>query len=607
VEEPSPTRPSPPVSAALLRLPATALRACLREGITAATLRGEVMAGAVVGTVALPLAMALAIASGVPPQHGLYTAIVGGFVIAALGGSRVLVSGPTAAFVVVLAPIAERFGLGGLLLATMMAGLLLIVMGLSGMGGFVEFVPYPVTTGFTSGIALVIATLQVRDLLGLQVAALPEHYLEKVGALARALPSLTPADAIVGLLTLLVLLLWPRLDKRVPAPLVALLAGAVAGLALAHVGPAWQVATLGSRFSYELGGHRFGGIPPLPPLPLLPWHLPGPDGQPVGLSLALLRHLAPSAFAIAMLGAIESLLAAVVADGMTHQRHDPDAELLAQGLGNVVAPLFGGIAATGALARTATNVRAGGRTPVAAMLHAVFVLLAVLALARWLAVLPMAALAALLLIVAWNMSEARHFVEILRTAPRSDVLVLLTCAGLTVVFDMVVSVTAGIMLAALLFMRRMAEVSGVRLVGSRHPSLDQPLPPGVLLYDVAGPLFFGAAQKAMSALAVVEKQKVKVIILDIEDVPAIDATGLVALESLIHRLNGAGIKVILVGVEGQPLHALAKAGFRNRKGRLRIFRSFERGVAVARRTVDPNASGGPGTDTERLRSIPPGP
>ncbi len=307
-----------------------------------------------------------------------------------------------------------------------------------------------------------------------------------------------------------------------------------------------------------------------------------------------------------MLGAIESLLSAVVADGMTHQRHDPDAELLAQGVGNVVAPFFGGIAATGAIARTATNVRAGGRTPVAAMVHA-----AVRAAGRagcWRAgcsVLPMAALAALLLIVAWNMSEARHFVEILRTAPRSDVLVLLTCAGLTVVFDMVVSVTAGIMLAALLFMRRMAEVSGVRLVGSRHPALDAPLPPGVLLYDVAGPLFFGAAQKAMSALAVVEKQKVQVVMLDIEDVPAIDATGLVALESLIHRLNAAGIKVVLVGVAGQPLRALARAGFRNRKGRLRIFRSFERGVAVARRTVDPSASGVPGTDTERLRSIPP--
>jgi SulP family sulfate permease len=234
-------------------------------------------------------------------------------------------------------------------------------------------------------------------------------------------------------------------------------------------------------------------------------------------------------------------------------------------------------------------VRSGGRSPIAGAAHAVFVLLAVLLLAPVLSYLPMASLAALLLIVAWNMSEIEHFLEILRQAPRSDVLVLLACSGLTVVFDMVVSVTAGVLLAALLFMRRMAEVSGVRLVGSRHPALDQPLPAGVLLYDVAGPLFFGAAQKAMSALAAVEKLAVRVVILDIEDVPAIDATGLVALQSLVRRLNQAGIKVILVGVEGQPLHALAKAGFRNRKGRLRIFRSFERGVAVARRTVELDA------------------
>ncbi len=263
MEEPSPERPPVAIApAGFLRLPAAALRACLGEGYSGATLRADLMAGAVVGIVALPLAMALAIASGVPPQHGLYTAIVGGFVIAALGGSRVMVSGPTAAFVVVLAPIAERFGLGGLLLATLLAGLLLVVMGLAGMGRFVEFVPYPVTTGFTSGIALVIATLQVKDLLGLQVAVMPEHYLDKLSALARALPSLSPADTAVGLLTLLVLLLWPRLDKRVPAPLVALLAGALAGLALAPGStrpgrrPRWAAASRTSWAASASGASR---------------------------------------------------------------------------------------------------------------------------------------------------------------------------------------------------------------------------------------------------------------------------------------------------------------------------------------------------------------
>ncbi len=607
MEEPSPTRPSPPATPALLRLPATALRACLREGYTAAALRSDVLAGAVVGIVALPLAMALAIASGVPPQHGLYTAIVGGFVIAALGGSRVLVSGPTAAFVVVLAPIAERFGLGGLLLATMMAGLLLIVMGLSGMGSFVEFVPYPVTTGFTAGIALVIATLQVKDLLGLKLAALPEHYLEKLGALARGLPSLSPADTIVGLLTLLVLLLWPRLDKRVPAPLVALLAGAVAGLALAHAGPGWQVATLGSRFSYDARRPSFRRHP-APAAPAAAALAPARAGRPARGPLAG-APAAPGPLGLRHRHAGRDRVAAGRGGGRRHDRTSattPTPSCSAQGVGNVVAPFFGGIAATGALARTATNMRAGGRTPVAGMVHAVFVLLAVLALARWLAVLPMAALAALLLIVAWNMSEARHFVEILRdrAAQRRAGAADLRRAdrGLR---------HGGLGHGRASCWRPCSSCAAwprsraCGLVGSRHPSLDQPLPPGVLLYDVAGPLFFGAAQKAMSALAVVEKQNIKVIILDIEDVPAIDATGLVALESLIQRLNNAGIKVILVGVEGQPLHALAKAGFRNRKGRLRIFRSFERGVAVARRTVDPSASGGPGTDTERLRSIPP--
>jgi len=265
--------------------------------------------------------------------------------------------------------------------------------------------------------------------------------------------------------------------------------------------------------------------------------------------------------------------------------YSADAELIAQGAGNIAAPFFGGIAATGAIARTATSVRSGARSPLAAVFHSLFVLAAVLLLAPLLGYLPMAALAALLLLVAWNMGESEHFVHLLRVAPRSDVAVLLVCFGLTIVFDMVVAVTAGIVLAALLFMKRMAEVTGVTLVGEGHPDLDQPLPRGVLLYEIAGPLFFGAAQKAMSALRAVEQREVRVVVLDMERVPAMDATGIVGLESLVRRFNEAEVKVILVGVQGQPLRALARAGWRNRKGRLRIFRSFERGIAVARRTV----------------------
>ena len=562
-----------------------ALRDSLREGYDGKALRADLMAGLVVGVVALPLSMALAIASGVSPQHGLYTAIIAGLVIAPLGGSRFQVSGPTAAFVVILAPIATRFGLGGLLVATLAAGLILLAMGAAGMGQFIEYVPYPVTTGFTAGIAVVIGTLQLKDFLGLTVERMPEHYLERLAALVKALPSARMADVSIGILTLAVLLLWPRLKTRVPAPVVALTIAALAPLGAARAMPGFVVATINTRFSYEADGVPRAGIPREPPRPVLPWRLPGPDGVPLRVNIALLRELMLPAFAVAMLGAIESLLSATVADGMTRRKHDPDAELMAQGVGNVVAPFLGGIAATGAIARTATNIRSGARSPVSAVVHSLVVLSAVLLLARWLGYLPMASLAALLLIVAWNMSDSKHFAHLLRVAPRSDVAVLVTCFLLTVVFDMVVSVTAGVLMAALLFMRRMAEVSGVELVGEGHPSLATPLPRGVVVYDIAGPLFFGAAQKAMRALQAMEGRHVRVVVLDLEHVPAVDATGIVALESLVARLNEAGIKVILVAIQDQPLRALARAGWRNRKGRLRIFRSFERGIALAERTA----------------------
>ncbi|HYG65966.1 MAG TPA: C4-dicarboxylic acid transporter DauA [Thermoanaerobaculia bacterium] len=562
---------------------AAALRASLRHGYGRDDLRSDILAGLVVGIVALPLSMALAVASGVAPQHGLYTAIVAGGLIALLGGSYVQVSGPTAAFVVILAPIAARFGVGGLVLATLMAGLLLVAMGAARLGGLIQFVPYPVTTGFTAGIAVVIATLQLKDFLGLTVERMPEHYLERVAALGRALPTARPADFAIGAFTLAVLLLWPRITRKVPAPLVALsLGGLLAALLtwwLPGLGIPFEVATIRSRFQYELGGVLHAGIPQLPPLPVLPWRLPGPDGAPLGLSFGLVRDLMPSAFAIAMLGAIESLLSAVVADGMTGGSHDPDAELVAQGLGNIAAPFFGGIAATGAIARTATNVRSGARSPLAAAFHALFVLVSVLALAPVLGYLPMASLAALLLLVAWNMSEAKHFAHALRVAPRSDVMVLVTCFGLTVVFDMVVSVTVGVILAALLFMRRMAEVSRVKLV-DQHPLVSSGLPRDVLVYEVAGPLFFGAAAKAMSALQRVPSG-VSVVMLDISSVPVMDATGLVSLESAVDRLQSLGIYVVVAGVQEQPREVLARAGIERRGGGIAVFGSVEEGVAAA--------------------------
>ena len=564
--------------------PATALREALKEGYGRADLKADVMAGLVVGIVALPLSMALAIATGVPPQHGLYTAIVAGGVTALLGGSRTQVTGPTAAFIVVLVPIVVKFGLGGLLLATMMAGGILIAMGAARLGRLIQFIPYPVTAGFTAGIAVVIATLQLKDFLGLQVQNLPEHYVERVGALAFALPTARAAEVGIGALTLGLLLLWPRVTRRVPAPLVALTAAALAGALLGQLRPDLHITTIGSRFSYMTAEGLHPGIPQLPPLPVLPWTLAGPNGQPFELSMGVLRALLPSAFAIAMLGAIESLLSAVVADGMAGTKHDPDTELVAQGVGNLLAPFFGGFAATGALARTATNIRSGARSPIAAVVHAAFVLAAVLLLAPLLSYLPMAALAALLLLVAWNMSEAKHFLHVLKVAPKSDAFVQLGCFLLTVVFDMVVAVTAGVILAALLFMRRMAEISGARLSEGVDQKLREPLPPGVVLYEIAGPLFFGAAQKAMHALNMLS-DKTRVVILDLSAVPVMDATGLVNLESALQRLNKDKVFIVLAGAQPQPSALMRKAGLKEHPGELALVASVEDAVSLARTLV----------------------
>lgn len=545
--------------------PSHALRASLREGYGWREFRADLMAAVVVGTVALPLSMALAIASGAPPQYGLYTAIVAGGLIPLLGGSTLQVSGPTAAFVVLLAPVAHAHGLNGLMLATMLAGGLLVAMGVAGMGKLIEFIPYPVVTGFTAGIAVVIATLQLRDFFGLHVEHMPDHFLERAVALVKALPTVRLADTSVGVLTLVLLLLLPCVTRRVPAPLVALPVGAVV---------AWLLSRISADFAVETINSRFGGVPRALPHPGLP-SLIGPDGAMLDL-----RALVGPAFAIGMLGAIESLLSAVVADGMTGRKHHPDAELFAQGIGNLVAPLFGGFAATGAVARTATNIRSGGRSPVAAVLHAVFILLAMVAFAPVLGYLPMASLAALLLVVAYNMSEVRHAVRVVRVAPRGDAVVLTSCFALTVIFDMVVSVSVGVVLAAMLFMRRMAELSSVRLVANGHRELTVPLPDEVLLYEISGPLFFGAAQKAVTALRSVGDH-VRVIVLDMRAVPTMDATGLVNLESAIDALHAARKLVVLAGVQTQPLHLMAKAGWRHRPW-VKVFNSFEDSVAAAR-------------------------
>lgn len=550
--------PSDSIPIPLRQLPASALRAALHDGYGRTQLKNDVLAGLVVGVVALPLAMALAIGVGVPPERGLYTAIVGGFVVALLGGSRTQVTGPTAAFIVILAPIYTKFGTSGLLIAGLLGGLILIAMGLFRFGRLIAFIPHPVTTGFTAGIATVIATMQLKDFFGLTLTGTPEHYFERVAAMVEARGSASWAEALVGAFTLAILIWLPRLTRRLPAPLVALPAAALLALFLQHFVAGVHIATIATRFHSMVGGHWIAGIPQAPPRFILPWAPNDGVGSAFVFSFANVRELVPSAFAVAMLGAIESLLSAVVADGMARTRHDPDAELIALGIGNVITPFFGGIPATGAIARTATNIRSGALSPIAAIVHSFTVLAAVLLIAPLIGYLPMAALAGLLLLVAWNMSEFQHFIHTVKVAPKSDVSVLLICYGLTVAIDMVVSVAVGIVLAALLFMRRMAEVTHFTLSEGEYPALPRPLPAGVVIYDIAGPLFFGAAQKAIGTLSSVG-DRAKVIVLRMEEVPAMDATGLVALESALERLSHINVLTVICGLQPQPEQVLRRS------------------------------------------------
>ncbi|MGN6108473.1 MAG: C4-dicarboxylic acid transporter DauA [Kofleriaceae bacterium] len=563
------------------------LRQKLREGYTRSDFRADLLAGLVVAVVALPLSMALAIACDVPPQHGLYTAIIAGVLCAVLGGTRFQVTGPTAAFVVILVPIVHQHGLGGLLVSGLLAGVILVAMGLARFGRLMQFVPHPVTTGFTAGLAVVIGVFQLKDLLGLPgcppgtldgaaAGCLPrtEGTFAYLHALWDALPALQPWDLAIGVVTIALLLGLPRVVRRVPVPLVALVVVSVAVVILDQLVPGFHATTIASKFRVTIDGEVIAGIPPLPPLPLAPWDLT----RSGGIDYQMIRDLLPSAFAIAMLGAIESLMSATVADGMSGTEHDPNSELIALGIANIVCPFFGGIAATGALARTATNIRAGARSPLAAVFHAVFILACILALAPLVGYLPMAALAGLLVVVARNMSEARHFLRLARVAPSRDVMVMLICFGLTVVFDMVVAVTVGVMLAALLFMKQMALLTRAQLKASTDTRFE--VPPGVRVYEIAGPLFFGAAKTAMNALHTTGGTD-HTVILSMQHVPTMDATGLVALESVLDRLYRSNIKVIFAGLTEEVHEILERAGIKRSPGRLAYAPDVETAISMA--------------------------
>ncbi|WP_337264820.1 MULTISPECIES: C4-dicarboxylic acid transporter DauA [unclassified Serratia (in: enterobacteria)] len=544
------------------------IEACWREPYSLQRLLKDAIAGVTVGIIAIPLAMALAIASGVPPQYGLYTSAIAGIVIAVSGGSRYSVSGPTAAFVVILYPVSQQFGLSGLLIATMISGLFLLLMGLARLGRLIEYIPLSVTLGFTSGIAITIATMQVKDFFGLALAEVPENYIGKVYALLHALPSVDFGDTLIGIVTLLILIFWPKLGLRVPGHLPALLVGTALMAILALFDH--QVATIGSRFSFQLAdGSQGQGIPPILPQLVLPSDLPASGGKPIELSWHLLSALLPAAFSMAMLGAIESLLCAVVLDGMTGKKHHSNTELIGQGAGNIIAPFFGGITATAAIARSAANVRAGATSPVSAIIHSLLVLLALLVLAPWLSYLPLAAMAALLLMVAWNMSEAHKVVYLLRRAPKDDILVMVLCMSLTVLFDMVIAITVGIVLASLLFMRRIARMTRLSELSAEN---------GILVMRVNGPLFFAAAERIFSEL-LLRSENYHTIVLQWDAVPVLDAGGLHALQRYIDTLP-AGKQLVITDIPFQPLKTLARARMQPIEGKLHFYPTLPEALAA---------------------------
>jgi SulP family sulfate permease len=540
----------------------------VREGISRNQLTSDLMAGVLVGIVALPLAIAFGIASGVSPEQGLYTAIVAGFIISALGGSRVQIGGPTGAFIVIVYDIIQRYGYDGLAIATMMAGLLLIVMGLARLGAVIKFIPYPVTVGFTSGIALIIFTGQLRDLLGLPIGQVPSEFLDKLEVYREHLSSVSLPTALIGLTTVLIIIFWPRITHRIPGSLIAIMITT----SIVFWGD-FQVETIGSHF---------GSVPDTFPLP----HLPAlPNWQ-------VFTTLFSPALTIALLAGIESLLSAVVADGMTEDRHRSNMELVAQGVANLVVPFFGGIPATGAIARTATNIKNGGRTPVAGIVHAGTLLIILVFFGKWAIMIPMPTLAGILVVVAWNMSEAHLFFKLLR-GPKGDVLVLLSTFSLTVLIDLTVAIQVGMVLAAFLFMQRMAEATQVGFITKELQVTEEEepkdpnslylrsVPKGVEVFEINGPFFFGAADKFKNALNEISSPP-QVLILRMRHALTLDSTALQALESVLAKACRNGTQLVLSGVHSQPLMVMERSGFLEKLGIENIFGNIDDALSRAR-------------------------
>lgn len=517
----------------------------------------DLIAGVIVGIVALPLAIAFAIASGVSPEKGLYTAIIGGFLISLLGGSRVQIGGPTGAFVVVVSAIVLKYGVDGLTLATIMAGVILAIMGIARVGSMIKFIPHPVVVGFTSGIALIIFSTQVKDFLGLNVAHTPSHFLQQWIVYFQQLPHLQFETLAIAALALLLTLLGPKISKVIPGSLLAIV-----------------VTTLLVQFfglPVETIGDRFGNLSMSFPTP----HLPP-------ISFELIRNLMGPAMVIALLGGIEALLSAVVADGMIGGRHRSNMELLGQGIANIITPLFGGIPATGAIARTATNIKSGGRSPVAGIVHALMLLLILLFLGKLAVLIPMSALAAILMVVAYNMSEWRSFTSLLK-GPRSDIAVLLSTFLITLFFDLSLAIAVGLVMSSFLFMQRMAEISNISEVTSelnddlQKEVLMDKLPEGVQLYEINGPFFFGAAQKYKEAMITLGNAP-KVLILRLRHVPFMDASGVHVIEEVHHHCLKNNTLFLITDLHTQPLHILKTSGLIEKISRKNVFHTLKKAL-----------------------------
>ncbi len=542
----------------------------IREGYQGETFFKDLTAGIIVGIVALPLAIAFAIASGVKPEQGLYTAIIAGFLISVLSGSRVQIGGPTGAFIVIIYGIVQKYGYDGLVIATILSGILLIVMGVAKLGSVIKYIPYPVTVGFTSGIALIIAAGQLRDFFGFQMEHVPAEFVEKVVEYVKHAGTVSPAAAAIGILTLLIVVYWPRVTKRVPGSLVAIVA-TTALVPLFNL----QVETIGSRF---------GAVSSTPPMP----HLPAIDWSKVPMMIS-------PAISIALLAGIESLLSAVVADGMTGRRHRSNMELVAQGVANVASPLFGGIPATGAIARTATNIKNGAITPVAGIIHAIVLLLIMMFFGKWAALIPMATLAGILLVVSYNMSEYHLFIKMFKS-PKSDIAVLIVTFLLTVLVDLTVAIQAGVVLAAILFMKRMADVTQVGYITSMMEDEEDTtdtdpnairrftVPKGVEVFEVNGPFFFGAADRFKHVLQLIVS-KPKVLILRMRTVLSMDATALRALEDVYEQTRREGSQLLLAGVHAQPLIAMDRSGLLDKVGVDNVFENVCDALKRARTLV----------------------